>query len=149
VNKNDYYLSYEVRFAQIPAWADLSPSQYRQQIREIVDEIVKKGRIARDGRKPLGAKQIMQIPLIQRSELPPQPWFEDRRRMICWADPRAPETRDYLDRYWAFQRAFRAASTAFREGELGTDFPPGAFRPITYRRAPPRLDQPPALSTAA
>jgi hypothetical protein len=144
VRKNSYYHAYEVRFAQIPAWSDLSASEYQQRIREMVDGIVEEGCIARNGRKPVGAKRVIEIPLDHRSELPPQPWFEERRRMICWADPRDPETRTYVERYWAFQRAFRCASAAFREGHLDAEFPPFAFRPITYLGPPPPPEQPSA-----
>jgi hypothetical protein len=90
-------------------------------------------------RKPVGVKAILATPLDRRTALPPQPWFEQRRRMICWADARAPETRAYLDRYWAFQRAFREASAALRAGQLTAPFPPWSFRPVCYCRptAPP------------
>jgi hypothetical protein len=151
VRKNGYYLQYEVRFAPIPAWSGLDAAEYRTRVRALVDEIIEEGRVARNGRKPLGAKRIMAVPLDHQSELPPQPWFEERRRMICWADPRSPETRAYLERYWAFQREFRAASAAFRDGELDAQFPPGAFRPITCCVPSPQEDgsSDPSLDAAA
>ena len=133
VRKNDYYRSYEVRFAPIPAWAELTASEQRQRVRIVVDEIVEEGRKARNGAPPLGVKAIQEIPLDCRSDLPPQPWFEKRHHMICWADPRSPEVQDYLERYWEFQNAFRQASAAFLNGELNVEFPPGAFRPVTFR----------------
>jgi hypothetical protein len=73
----------------------------------------------------------MRTPMNHKSELPPQPWFEERRRMVCWADPRSLETKAYLDRYWHFQRAFRSASAQLLAGKLDVEFPPSAFRPVT------------------
>ena len=132
VKKNDYYESYELTLTPIAPWKDLSPDKYCEKISELVDEIVEEGKVARNGRKPLGVKAILQIPLNYKSELPVQPWFENRRRMICWSDPKADETKSYLKRYWRFQREFRAASDAFLAGDLTVEFPPGAFRPVTY-----------------
>ena len=57
--------------------------------------------------------------------------------MICWANPSASEVREYVRRYWAFQDAFKSASRLLRSGILDVDFPPRAFRPVTYR--PPAL----------
>ena len=132
VKKNDYYESYELTLTPIAPWKDLSPDKYCEKISKLVDEIVEEGKVARRGRKPLGVKAILQIPLNYKSELPVQPWFENRRRMICWSDPKADETKSYLKRYWRFQREFRAASDAFLAGDLTVEFPPGAFRPVTY-----------------
>ena len=61
--------------------------------------------------------------------------LEDRKRMVCWADPRDAGTRAYLRRYWDFQAAFRAASDAMRGGDVNAEFPVGAFRPTSYVRA--------------
>jgi hypothetical protein len=47
----------------------------------------------RTGRKPLGAKVIQTMPFDRRTDLPPQPWFEDRKRMTCWAGSRASTRR--------------------------------------------------------
>ena len=139
VRKVDYFKTYQVELEPIPAWRHLSESERRQRVRTMCDEIEEEGRLARNGRKPVGVKAILATPLDCRTALPPQPWFEQRRRMICWADARAPETRTYLDRYWAFQRAFREASAALRAGQLTAPFPPWSFRPVCYCRptAPP------------
>jgi hypothetical protein len=135
VRKSDYFRSYGVRLSPIPVWEALEPSEQRRRVRELVGEIEEEGRVARNGRKPLGAKAVMKASRERRSKLPAQPWFEDRHHMICWADPRSAETQAYLSRYWAFQRAFRSASAAFRAGSLDIDFPAGAFRPVTHRSA--------------
>jgi hypothetical protein len=73
---------------------------------------------------------VQRVRVDRRTALPPQPWFEERRRMmICWADPRKGKTRAYLQRYWECQRAFRIVSVAFRSGTWDAAFPAGAFRP--------------------
>jgi hypothetical protein len=130
VRKNDYYERYELSLAPIDPWAHLSPEEYRQRIREMAQEIEEEARIARQGRKPLGAKAVMRVPLNHKTELPPQPWFEDRRRMVCWSGPRSPETKAYLARYWHFQHTFRSASALLLSGKLDAEFPPGSFRPV-------------------
>ena len=53
--------------------------------------------------------------------------------MVFWAQRIATQTKAYLDRYWAFQRAFRAASVALLTGDLTVAFPPGAFRPSMFQ----------------
>ncbi len=52
--------------------------------------------------------------------------------MIFWANPKAAETKAYVERYWEFQIAHKLASIQFRNGVLDVEFPPGAFRPVTY-----------------
>jgi hypothetical protein len=135
VPNNDYYERYELTLAPIEPWKQLPAEEYRHKIREMAEEIEEEARIARRGRKPLGAKAVTRIPLNHKTELPPQPWFEDRRRMVCWSDPRSPETKAYLDRYWDFQRTFRCASEQLLAGKLDVEFPPGAFRPVTRTEA--------------
>jgi REP element-mobilizing transposase RayT len=129
VRKADFYETYEVKHVPIPAWAHLSAEDYKVRVRRLVDEIVEEGRIARGGKPPLGVKAVLAIPLNHRSDLPPQPWFEKRKRLICWGDPRDAEVQQFIDDYWTFQRAFRAASKAFLEGDGSAVFPRYAFKP--------------------
>ena len=137
--KAGFYRTYEVTLAPICPWKDLSAEEYRKRIRGLCAEIEEEGRVTRAGRPPLGARGIRRIPLSHRSELPAQPWLADRRQMICWADARAPETREYVDRHWVFQRAFRAASMTYLAGDVAAKFPAGAFRPPVW----PPLERPP------
>jgi hypothetical protein len=129
VRKAAYYEKYEIRHTPIPPWAGLDPEEFRNRIRALVDEIIEEGRIARAGKPPLGVKAVLAIPRDHTSDLPAQPWFEKRKRMICWGNPSDPEVCEFIDRYWSFQRAFRAASRAYREGDLAAAFPAHAFRP--------------------
>ncbi len=64
--------------------------------------------------------------------------------MITWSSRVAPETREYVARYWEFQHSFRHASRCYLAGQLDVEFPPGAFRPPSFHRleAPPEPDIP-------
>lgn len=132
VLREEYEVDYEVELEPLPGWQHLSAEARQARVREMVDEIIRSGREARGGRRALGAKEVMRTPRNRRSELPRPPWFEERRRMICWSSHKAPETQAFLRRYWEFQDAFQRASERLRAGNMGVKFPPGAFRPVTY-----------------
>lgn len=140
-NRRHFESESVVRFEKLPALAHLSDHQYREHISALVEQIEKAAAQERrqTGRKLLGRRRVLRVSRETRSALPPPPWFERRRRMICWADRWARETREYLQRYWAFQRAFRQASRLLLAGNLRAAFPPGAFRPCTpvQAAAPP------------
>jgi len=135
-NRRDYERESLVRFDKLPVLAHLSDQQYREYLATLVKEIEARAahERGRTGRKLVGRRQILRISRETRSALPPPPWFEKRRRMICWADRWALETVQYLQRYWEFQRAFREASRLFLAGELDAPFPLGAFRPCSAVR---------------
>jgi len=129
VRKADYYETYVVQLAVIPAWRFLTVEERQAEIQELVNGIIKKGRIDRAGKRPLGAKKAMTMSLTRRSRLPRQPWFEDRKALISWSDPRSSTTHAYLSAYWDFQRRFRNAADKLRHGIFDVVFPPGSFRP--------------------
>jgi REP element-mobilizing transposase RayT len=132
VNRCDYEHAQQVILSPIPAWRCLDTAERQERIRSMVATIVERAKDSR-GKKPvLGAVGVQRIPRSHRQEIPPPPWFEERRRMICWAHPRAEETLAYMQRYWQFQHAFRQASFLLRSGQVNVVFPPGAFRPLTY-----------------
>ena len=145
VDRDEYYKEYEVDYAPIPAYSHLTAEEYRGWIGEMLDGIAAEWREMRGGKPVLGVKYVLSISLKHRSDLPPPPWFEQRKRLICWADPRAPETREYIDRYWAHQRAHAAASKTYCAGDRTVVFPPSSFRPLVYE--PPPADE--ALADAA
>jgi REP element-mobilizing transposase RayT len=128
VPREDYLRAYEVRFATIPAWRDLDAAAAQRAVRSVVDAIVAEAATARGGRPPLGRRRIERMPLDHRSEITATPWVVRRRRMICWSSPDAPETREYVARYWLFQRTFREAAIEDAR-EYGASYPPGAFAP--------------------
>ena len=129
VNRRQFVETYEVTFAKLPGCGVLSDGDYREHVRHIIDEIVEEARAAREGREPDGVAGVFDIGHMRRGEAPVPPWFEDRRRLIAWDSPHAPEVKAYLDEYWVFQRAFREAADRWLGGELDVSFPPGSFRP--------------------
>lgn len=132
--RHEFERKTEARFSKLPALGHLSDDEYHAHVRQLVHEIesaaAEERRITK--RRVLGRRKVLRMSRETRSTLPRPPWFERRRRMICWADRRAPATRAYLQRYWEFQRAFRIASKAFLLGELDAPFPPGCFRPSVF-----------------
>ena len=110
IAKSDFDVHYEVKFAAIPAWESLDEGARQTEIQRLIDEIVVEGHAARAGRPVLGARRIRRIALDRRTELPRQPWFKRRRRLICWASPSEPATRRFLLAYWRFQNGFRTAA---------------------------------------
>jgi len=136
-DRRDYQRECAFRFDKLPALAHLSDRQYHAHIATLVKEIETSAaeERRRTGRGLVGRRRVLRIPRETRSPLPRPPWFEKRRRMICWADRWARGTVRYLQRYWEFQRAFREASRHFLAGELDAPFPRGAFRPCSAVRA--------------
>jgi REP element-mobilizing transposase RayT len=129
VDRARYYEQADAHFAPLPALSHLSPEAYRAEMAALVEEVVAEARELRAGRPPLGVEAVLATDRMTRSEIPAPPWFEDRRRMVVWDDLKAPEVKAYLERYWTFQVAFRAAADLWRNGEQDVEFPPGAFWP--------------------
>jgi len=138
VRRADFLHTYEIKLSPLPAWAALDEETRRARVAALVAEICAEARAEREqrGQAALGAAAIMRVSRERRTALPKPPWFEKRKRMICWADPHAEEVRAYLRAYWDFQLAFKTASRRFKDGALDTVFPARAFRP-SYRPPPP------------
>ncbi len=147
VDRADYEQDSEFSFETIPAWDGCDENECRRRVRALVEEIVIEGQRLRGGKRPLGKRKILRCSTRKSWPISRPPWFEQRRRMICWASTAEPAVRDYLDHYWAFQRAFRAASDAYLAGDANAEFPLGAFRPMGIVRppTPPLLLSPPPL----
>jgi REP element-mobilizing transposase RayT len=134
VNRADYERCYSVTLRKIPCWSDLDDHNYREKVRALVESIVDNAAATRGGDRVRGRRAVLSVPRDHRSSLPPHPWYEKRRRMICWASRTAKQTRKYLRDYWEFQRRFRDAARRFLAGELQAAFPPGSFRPPLFAR---------------
>ena len=134
IRRADYERECTMSFDPLPTWSGLDPVEQRRVVKGLVDAIIEDGAATRrrSGKSAFGAANLMLVPLNCRTKLPPQPWYLDRRRMVCWADPRDERTMAYLADYWAFQSAFTQASRAFRAGDFTAQFPVGAFRPVTH-----------------
>ena len=121
-------------FDPIPAWSANPAEQYRSSVQRLVAEIVLEAERARQDRglpEP-DIKRVLEISPMAKGRRPAAQSDGDgkrRRRLIAWDDRRAPEVKNYLRRYWRFQRSFRACALRLLQGELGVGFPAGAFRP--------------------
>lgn len=121
-------------FDPLPCLAQLPPEEYRTEMRAMVDTIVVDGEVKREGRPALGPAAICaQHPMTSRP-VPPPPWYEDRRHLVAWDNPRDPRVLEYGERYWAHQVRCRQAAKAWRESrevdDLAVDtlgFPPTSF----------------------
>ena len=136
VDRADFIETYPVSFEKLPAFKDLSDEEYRCFIATLVDEVVHEAKEKRQGKPPLGLEAILATDRMTRSEVPLPPWFEDRRRMVVWDDPKDPEVEAYLRRYWNFQIEFREAAGSWQNGHLKVRFPPGSYRPGLSRPIP-------------
>jgi len=61
VDRKDFATVYAIELAPLPCWADLSPQEYRRQVRELVEGLVEEeqARRPREGRTVLGAEAVM------------------------------------------------------------------------------------------
>ena len=107
-------------------------------LKEMREFIIREGLLLREARKKkvLGREEVMNMPLETKSELPPQPWWTERRRMVCWAHPADPIVHAYNKRYRAFQRGFRESSDDYLEWREHRPFPDGCFLPGRYKPRP-------------
>ena len=131
ISRDDFVTRYEVHIDPLTAWAHLSETERFNRTRGLVDEIEAEARQARGGSPVMGAQALCRESLERRGSLPALPWFETRRRLICWGHPKSRVTQEYVDRYWAFQHAYREASAAISNEGVRTvvQFPPGSFQP--------------------
>ncbi len=132
VERDQYITRYEVRLTTIPAWQGLSKRRLERELSVMHEDIVKEGAQRRGGRRALGARAVMRGSRRRSFPMPQPPWFGEQRRMICWSSLSAPQTRQYLQEYWAFQLAYREASAAYLAGDDSVAFPPGAFKPPVF-----------------
>jgi REP element-mobilizing transposase RayT len=129
VNPCDFTASMDVRVDVLPAWSEIDERARCRLLSEMRERIVAAGQRARQGRQPAGANFVTRARRTERRAMPKPPWWEGRRRFICWADPTQPLAREYLNTYWTFQRAFAEASVRYASGDNSAEFPPYAFRP--------------------
>ena len=143
IDKRRYFERYPVTFSRLPVWAGLPDAAYQSQVKGVIDEVVAEGRKSRTPSVRPAATAVVESAIVRKDapsvlpflasiaqghvDLPA--WFTERRRLIAWDSPLAPEVRSYLDDYWSFQRAFRAASALRIAGDEAASFPVGAFRP--------------------
>lgn len=111
-----------VRLSPLPAWRHLSPEARRRAISGLIEEIVREGRIARDGRPVLGVKALLRQDPLEAPET-----VEKRCAPQCHAASREVRLA-LLGELKEFAVAFRAAAKALLQGQP-LSFPPGSFPP--------------------
>jgi hypothetical protein len=129
-------------FDKLPAFADWSDEAYRGLMLEKVEEVVA-DRKRRFAGPALGPEAVCAIDPMTKRPVPMPPWFEERRRFIAWDDPKAPEVKEYLGRYWEHQVQYRAAAKAWLGEELEAirQFPDLCFVPGLRPRPIAHMEQ--------
>ena len=121
----DYTSEETVILTPLPCWKDLSPERYRQQIENLVAEIIREAEQAREqkGAAPLGAEEVCR----QNPESRPQklkksaaPLFHAFRKRV---------RRHMYEAYAIFVAAFREAAELLQAGKTTYRFPLGSFPP--------------------
>lgn len=114
-----------VTLSPLPCWAHLSPEQYRETVRALMEEVESEAALARrwTGAKVLGVKAILaQDPHTRPDDLAHSP------APFVHAATKAAR-RMFYKIYTEFVNAFHDASEALRRGNLDAPFPAGSFPP--------------------
>ncbi len=115
----------EVLFSPLPCWAHLPAADYRQRIRELLDEISQQyaAERTRQGIRCLGVRRLLrQHPHSRPQAVPKRP----APRIHAFT---AEARRNFLEAYRIFVQSFRVAAQRLRAGELPVQFPPWSFPP--------------------
>jgi len=109
----------------LPCWAHLPANEYRQRIRDLIEDIERETleRHTKENTEPAGRAFVLARDPQERPnsvKTSPAPWIHARSK----------KARDrYRQAYAWFLAAYREASRQFREGHLVVEFPPGCFPP--------------------
>lgn len=119
--RSDHEHHYEVPLSPLPCWAELPPSEYREKVRALCDDIAAEAAAARavSGGRVLGAKAAARVDPHSRAEDPdrsPAPPVHCSDRQL-----RAR----FLNAYRLFQECYRAATDRLRRGLSPRAFPDG------------------------
>lgn len=141
----DFATRYEVGFAQLPGFRELSEEEYRERVADLVREIEEEGVRSRDGDPVAGvAKILSQNPFAPPTRTPkrsPKPLFHVSSREA--RDELCDELKEFLTQYLAASDALRSGKRVPPEASL---FPTGCYPPalpFTGSPAPPRPPAPP------
>lgn len=131
VKRSTYISKRTVAFRPLPSWSHLDRARRQAKIQALLKEIEEEAREerAQTGRTVKGPRAVVATSREHRTRLPKIPWLARRRRMICWANQADPAVIDYVQRYWAFQEAFREASLLFHSGSNDAQFPEQSLYP--------------------
>ena len=141
-----YSIEYPLEHAPLPCWERMSAAERIACCRELIAEIESEAaeRNKALGRRPMGRKKILEqdahtVP--SHSARSPAPLSHGTIAERAW----------FKNLYWAFVRAYRAASARLRSGVLNAlgEFPPGCFLPRISRALPLRFEPPPEDAVGA
>lgn len=134
VAKEHYIEQLTVRIDTLPCWQGLAAEQIQSEIAAMRASVIAEGEQGRDGAAPISIEKLRARNFDEHRQLPKPPWWQERRRLICWSHSKAIATREYLKHYWEFQRSFRHASDRWMRNELPATFPAASFRPGRFER---------------
>lgn len=115
-----------LRFTPLPGTEKMSPGERQAQVRRQCRELEQKFREEREkeGKKVMSAARLEKLDYRDRPSTPakksPKPIFHGSSREVI---------DEFQEAYESFLAAYRAASIAYRNGNLDTEFPRGSFRP--------------------
>jgi len=143
VQRNGHYATtYSIPLAPLPCWKDLSEQEYRDQVTNMVIDIVEeaKHRWELEGKRPMGAAAILrQDPWSQPKNMKVSP------APICHASKL--DAKIYKANLHEFHERYDWASEQYRKGELDVEFPDFCFRPagpFVWPERPPPREPPPS-----
>lgn len=123
--KMKYAEKEKVVLSPLPCWQHLSQEKYRCEVRALIEDIEKQGRLERadKGSRPLGAKAVLAQNPRARSEnfeRRPAPAFHTFSKAVF---------EQLREAYRLFETAFRTAAERLRDGDREVEFPEGSFPP--------------------
>ncbi len=124
-DKYEYATRLELRLDPLPCWAHLDPTQIRQRVAEMVEDIEQEAieEHRRNGTEPKGREAVLrEHPHYRPNRLKksPAPSFHAVRRAAGKA---------LRDAYNWFEALYREAADRLRDGERDVEFPEGSFPP--------------------
>ncbi len=114
---------YPILLKVLPCWEGLDPDERAGLVQSMIAEVEQEAVQTRAGAPALGVAAV----LAQHAHDKPRS-LKRSSRPLCHASTRAARAA-YASRYKEYVVAYRAASFAFRSGELHVDFPPYSYRP--------------------
>lgn len=137
-------IEYPLVHVPLPCWANFTPAERQARARELVAEVEAEAaeRNKKLGRRPMGRKKILE-------QDPHSKPMQSDRSPAPLSHGNALEREDFKKLYWAFVKAYRAASARLRSGILPAlcEFPPRSFFPripstvVLLFESPPPLER--------
>jgi len=120
-----------LRLVPLPHWAHLPQKHRARRVLELVRSVEREAEATHE--RVLGTAALLSQHPHHRPARP-----ERSPRPLCHA-ARASTRQRYIEHYRAYVASFCSASMRYRAGDLGAEFPLGAFRPFLWPPAYPAL----------